>query len=171
MVDGSGRRWERRPIAGDAALIDRFYAAFARRDGAGMAACYAPGATFTDPVFGTLDAADAGAMWRMLTARADDLRIEVPERAAEHGRGTARWVARYTFTQTGRPVVNDVHARFGFADGLITEHVDEFSFWRWSRQALGPAGLALGWTPMLRSKVRGQALAGLRQFRAAAGEA
>ena len=170
-VDGGGRRWERRPIAEDAALIDRFYAAFAKRDGAGMAACYAPGATFTDPVFGTLDAADAGAMWRMLTGRAEDLRIEVPERGAEGGRGTARWIARYTFTQTGRPVVNDVHARFRFADGLIAEHVDEFSFWRWSRQALGPVGLALGWTPMLRSKVRGQALAGLRQFRAAAVEA
>ena len=150
----------------DAALIDRFYGAFAQRDGAGMAACYAPGATFTDPVFGTLEAADAGAMWRMLTARAEDLRIEVPERAADDGRGTARWIARYTFTQTGRPVVNDVRARFAFADGLVTEHVDEFSFWRWSRQALGPAGLALGWTPILRSKVRAQALAGLRQFRA-----
>ena len=155
----------------DAALIDRFYAAFARRDGAGMADCYAPGATFADPVFGTLDAADAGAMWRMLTGRAEDLRIEVPERDADGGRGTARWIARYTFTQTGRPVVNDVRARFRFEDGLIAEHVDEFSFWRWSRQALGPAGLTLGWTPVLRSKVRGQALAGLRQFRASSAEA
>ena len=151
----------------DVALIDRFYAAFAARDGDGMAACYAPSATFEDPVFGRLDAAEAGDMWRMLTGRAEDLRIEVPEREVGGGRGSARWIARYTFTQTGRPVVNDVRARFRFADGLIAEHVDEFSFWRWSRQALGPPGLALGWTPVLRSKVRGQALAGLRQFRAA----
>jgi ketosteroid isomerase-like protein len=155
----------------DVEIIDRFYAAFAARDGAGMAACYAPDATFTDPVFGTLDAAGAGAMWRMLTGRAEDLRIEVPERSASGGTGTARWIAHYTFTQTGRPVVNDVRARFRFAGGLIAEHVDEFSFWRWSRQALGPAGLALGWTPLLRSKVRGQALAGLRQFRGAPIEA
>ena len=171
LVDGGARRWERRPITEDAALIDRFYAAFAKRDGAAMAACYAPDVHFSDPVFTDLHGPEAGAMWRMLTERAEDLRIEVPERGAEGDRGTARWIARYTFTQTGRPVVNDVHARFRFADGLITEHVDEFSFWRWSRQALGPVGLALGWTPMLRSKVRGQALAGLRQFRAAAVEA
>ena len=150
------------------ATIDRFYAAFAARDAAAMAACYAPDATFADPVFGELDAADAGAMWQMLTGRAEDLRIEVPERSAGDGRGSARWIAHYTFTQTGRPVVNDVRARFRFtAGGLIAEHVDEFSFWRWSRQALGPAGLALGWTPILRSKVRGQAHAGLRAYRSA----
>jgi ketosteroid isomerase-like protein len=154
----------------DVAVIDRFYAAFAARDGATMAACYAPDATFTDPAFGTLDAAQAGAMWRMLTGRAEDLTIEVPERSAEGGRGTARWIARYTFTQTGRPVVNDVRARFRFSDGLIAEHVDEFSFWRWSRQALGPAGLALGWTPLLRSKVRSQARAELERYRAQTNE-
>ena len=148
------------------ATIDRFYSAFAARDGRTMSECYAPDATFTDPVFGTLDAADAGAMWRMLTGRADDLRVEVPEKHADDDRGSARWIARYTFTQTGRPVVNDVRARFRFAeDGRITEHVDEFSFWRWSRQALGPAGLALGWTPVLRSKVGGQARKSLEAYR------
>jgi ketosteroid isomerase-like protein len=147
------------------AVIDRFYAAFAERDGAAMAACYAPDATFTDPVFGTLDAAGAGAMWRMLTGRAEDLRVEVPERQVDGDRGSARWVARYTFTQTGRPVVNDVRARFRFADGRIAEHVDDFSFWRWSRQALGPAGLVLGWTPVLRSKVGSQARRSLDEHR------
>ena len=35
-------------------LIERFYAAFGRRDGKAMAACYAPEATFRDPVFGDL---------------------------------------------------------------------------------------------------------------------
>ncbi len=30
-------------------LIERFYAAFEARDGAAMAACYAPGAHFSDP--------------------------------------------------------------------------------------------------------------------------
>jgi hypothetical protein len=100
-------------------------------------------------------------MWRMLTGRAEDLRVEL----VAHDDASARWVARYTFTQTGRHVVNDVRASFRFSDGLIAEHVDEFSFWKWSRQALGPAGLALGWTPILRGKVSGQARAGLRQFR------
>jgi ketosteroid isomerase-like protein len=148
------------------ALIERFYAAFAERDGAGMAACYAPEARFSDPVFTDLDGEEAGAMWRMLTGRATDLRVDLLEREADDARGSARWRAHYTFTQTGRPVVNDVRASFRFAGGRIVEHRDEFDFHRWARQALGTAGLVLGWTPLLRAAVRRRARAGLDQFRA-----
>jgi hypothetical protein len=77
--------------------------------------------------------------------------------------GTARWIAHYTFTQTGRPVVNDVRARFRFRDGLIVEHDDRFPFWRWARQALGTSGLLLGWTPHLRLNVHRQARASLQR--------
>jgi ketosteroid isomerase-like protein len=145
-------------------LIERFYRAFAERDGAGMAACYAPHVTFSDPVFLDLRGAEAGAMWRMLTERGTDLRVELLEREADGERGSARWRAHYTFTQTGRPVVNEVQASFRFADGLIVEHRDEFDFHRWARQALGPSGLLLGWTPLLRSAVRRRARAGLDEF-------
>jgi ketosteroid isomerase-like protein len=145
-------------------LIERFYAAFDRHDGDAMAACYAPGARFHDPVFGDLTGTEAGEMWRMLTGRAADLRVELREYKADDSSGGARWIAHYTFTQTGRPVVNDVTARFRFADGLITEHVDDFSFWRWSRQALGTPGVLLGWTPLLRRKVGGTARAGLDAY-------
>jgi hypothetical protein len=57
-----------------------------------------------------------------------------------------------------------VRATFRFADGLIVDHVDEFSFWKWSRQALGTKGVTLGWTPFLRGKVGGTAKAGLDKF-------
>jgi ketosteroid isomerase-like protein len=147
-----------------AELIERFYSAFDRRDGNAMAACYAPDARFRDPVFGRLDAAQAGAMWRMLTGRAEDLRVELAEHEADGDRGSARWIARYTFTQTGRPVVNEVHADFRFADGLIAEHVDEFGFYRWARQALGLRGAALGWMPQTRLSVQRQARAGLDRW-------
>ena len=148
-------------------LIERFYAAFDRRDGDAMAACYAPDARFTDPVFPGLTGAEPGAMWRMLTGRSDDLRVELLEHEADAESGSAHWRATYTFTQTGRPVVNDVHARFRFADGLIAEHEDDFSFHRWSRQALGAPGLLLGWTPVLRGATQRKARAGLDQFLAA----
>ena len=49
-------------------LIERFYDAFNRHDGDAMAACYAPGARFYDPVFQELRGEEPGAMWRMLTA-------------------------------------------------------------------------------------------------------
>ncbi len=147
-------------------LIERFYDAFGRRDGDAMAACYAPGATFADPVFTGLRGDEPGAMWRMVTSRASDLEVDLVEHEAGDTTGTAHWVADYTFTQTGRKVHNDVHATFRFSDGLIADHRDRFGFHRWARQALGPPGLLLGWTPMLQRKVRSQARAGLDQFMA-----
>jgi len=152
-------------------LIRDFYAAFAAHDGATMAGLYAPDAHFSDPVFVDLRGEEPGAMWRMLTGRADDLKVELLEHEADGDRGSARWVAHYTFTQTGRPVENDVRASFRFADGLIAEHRDEFDFHRWSRQALGAPGLLLGWTPLLRAAVRRRARAGLDEFLAGGGQA
>jgi ketosteroid isomerase-like protein len=156
-------------MSANESLIERFYGAFADKDGAAMAACYAPDVQFSDPVFPDLRGEEAGAMWRMLTGQARDLRIELLERAADDDRGSARWRAHYTFTQTGRPVVNDVRAAFRFEDGLIVEHRDTFDFHRWARQALGPTGLLLGWTPIVRSAVRRRARASLDEFLAESG--
>jgi len=148
------------------ALIRTLYDSLDRHDGEAMAACYAPTAQFRDPAFGELSGAEAGDMWRMLTGRAEDLSVELADHDANDETGTAHWIAHYTFTDTGRPVVNDVRARFRFADGLIVEHVDEFSFFGWSRQALGPLGLALGWTPLLPILVRRRTRGRLDAFRA-----
>ncbi|HYI20766.1 MAG TPA: nuclear transport factor 2 family protein [Solirubrobacteraceae bacterium] len=149
--------------------IERFYAAFDRRDGDAMAACYAPGARFSDPAFGELRGEEPGAMWRMLTGQARDLRVELGEHGADPSArtGHAHWTAHYTFTQTGRPVVNRVHATFRFADdGRIAEHDDAFSFHTWARQALGTKGLLLGWTPVVRGAVRRRARGNLERFMA-----
>jgi ketosteroid isomerase-like protein len=145
-------------------LIERFYRAFAAGDGETMAACYAPDVRFSDPVFPDLRGPHAGAMWRMLTQGANDLRIELLEHEADDARGSAHWRARYTFTQTGRPVVNDVRADMRFAEGQIVEHHDDFSFHTWARQALGPPGLLLGWTPILRRSVQAKAAGRLAEF-------
>ncbi len=147
-------------------MIERFYTAFNAHDGEAMAAYYRPDAHFSDPVFTDLRGEEPGAMWRMLTSRTDDLTVELVEHEVDDDRGTARWVAHYTFTQTGRPVTNDVHASFRFADGLIADHRDDFHFHRWARQALGTSGLLLGWTPFVRSAVRRRARAGLDEFMA-----
>ena len=149
------------------ALIERFYDAFDRRDGQTMSACYAPDARFSDPAFGELHGDEIGDMWRMLTGRAEDLSVELRAHDADEDGGSANWIATYTFGQSGRPVVNDIQARFRFRDGLIAEHVDEFDLWRWARQALGPVGLVAGWSPPLQNKVRGQARENLRAFMAA----
>ena len=152
------------------ALIARFYAAFAALDAVGMAACYAADASFEDPVF-TLDGRDEiGSMWAMLCAATRDhgraWRLEASDIHADASSGRAHWEAHYRFSATGRLVHNRIDASFRFRDGLIVEHVDRFDFWAWARQALGAPGLLLGWTPMLRNKVRAQAAAKLVLFRA-----
>jgi hypothetical protein len=123
-----------------------------------MAACYAPGVTFEDPAFGELHGEEAGAMWKMLTSRAEDLKVELRSHDADDTRGNANWIATYTFGATGRPVVNDIEANFVFdSDGKISDHRDDFDFRGWARQALGPMGIAVGLLPPLRSKFRAKA--------------
>jgi ketosteroid isomerase-like protein len=138
----------------NAALINRFYEAFARRDPDAMAACYAPDATFTDPVFQGLHGEAVTAMWRMLLERGDDLKVSHRDVHTEDDAGSAHWSADYTFSTTGRRVHNEIDARFVFSDGLIAAHADTFSFYRWARQALGPIGMVLGWSGRLQTRVR-----------------
>lgn len=146
------------------ALIRGFYDAFGRRDHAAMAAAYLPTATFTDPVFGTLTGWRIGAMWRMLCERATDLTITATDIQADADRGSAHWEAHYTFTATGHRVHNVIEATFRLEGGKILTHVDRFSLYRWSSQALGFKGVLLGWSPLVQHAVRKQAARGLEQF-------
>lgn len=149
----------------NAALLTEFYESFARHDGDAMASCYHPDATFSDPVFQNLDGRQAGDMWRMLTGQASDLRIEFSDVEADETSGRAHWEAWYPLPATGRPVHNIIEARFRFRDHKIIEHVDEFDFWRWSRQALGLPGLLFGWSSLLQKTVSSQATGSLEKFR------
>ena len=133
-----------------------------------MQACYAANASFEDEVFKLEGAREIGAMWRLLCEA-----VQAKPEARAHWKLTttditdrsAHWEASYIFSATGRPVVNRIDAEFTFDKrGLILTHRDRFDFWNWSRQALGATGWLLGWTPMLRKKVRAQAKANLRRF-------
>ncbi len=137
-------------------LIEDFYGSFAAGDGDGMERCYHPEVRFSDPAFPDLRGPEVMKMWRMLLSRADDLEITLGDHSAEGAIGSAHWTAGYTFSRTGRYVVNEIDASFRFADGLIIEHDDSFDFWKWSRMALGAPGTFLGWSPMLKKKVRAQ---------------
>ena len=150
--------------SGNEALIRRFYEAFRALDADTMQACYCADAAFDDPAFSLRGRDEIGAMWRMLCARAQDFSLEYEILEANAQGGKVRWTARYLFSQTGRKVVNHIEAQIKIKDGLIVEHIDRFSFWRWARQALGPAGLLLGWSRMLQMKVRAQALKNLKAW-------
>jgi ketosteroid isomerase-like protein len=145
-------------------LVDAFYDAFARRDWAAMQAAYHPQVHFSDPVFPDLRGPMAGAMWHMLCERGTDLRIEHRDVVERGDTVHAHWEAWYTFSATGRNVHNVIDAALTVRDGRIVRHIDDFDFWRWSRQALGAPGVLLGWTPIMRDKVRAQAAKGLAAF-------
>ncbi|MEA2001634.1 MAG: nuclear transport factor 2 family protein [Actinomycetota bacterium] len=152
-------------------LIERLYEGLRTLDGDTMADCYTSEARFEDPAFGELTGERIGGMWRMLTSGSDGIEVDLSDVIIKGDEGSAHWVARYKFGATGRSVVNRATARYRFDGELIDEHIDTFSFHSWSRQALGPAGLLFGWTPILRNKVRSQALSNLDRFLARASEA
>ncbi|QSQ21656.1 nuclear transport factor 2 family protein [Pyxidicoccus parkwayensis] len=145
-------------------LITDFYSAFQKRDAKGMAACYHPDVEFTDEAFVGLRYGRATAMWTMLIERGKDLELTFRDVQADDRTGRAHWDAHYTFSTTGRKVINRIDAEFEFRDGKIVRHRDHFNFHAWSRQALGPIGLVLGWTPLLKKKVQGTAAASLDKF-------
>jgi hypothetical protein len=150
--------------------LETFYGAFARLDAATMGRCYAPGAVFDDEVFSLRGQREVAGMWGMLCAAtrakgADVWKLHYRDLQADASSGRAHWDAHYRFSATGRLVDNSIDARFEFdPEGQIVRHRDSFDFWRWSRQALGTPGMLLGWTPILRGKVRRQAGANLQRF-------
>jgi hypothetical protein len=148
--------------------LERYFAAFGNLDAATMQSCYAENARFEDPIFRLAGARQIGGMWRMLCSELrlrgiGQWKLEVEEIRTRGDQGRVRWRARYPFGSPERKVHNRVYSRFDFDDkGLIVRQRDAFSFWNWSRQAIGTSGLLFGWTPTLRARVQmkaGQQLA------------
>lgn len=100
----------------------------------------------------------------MLAQRAKGFSLTFRDVIADEARGSAHWEARYQFSKTGRKVHNVVDAAFVFSNGRIVKHEDRFDFWRWTRMAFGVPGVLLGWTPVLKGKVREEARKGLAEF-------
>ena len=144
-------------------MIDSFYTAFGKRDYATMIRCYHPNVEFNDPVF-SLKGKQVGAMWHMLCEAGKDMQMHFGGIQANENEGRVHWEPRYTFSATGRKVHNIIDTQFRFQDGLIIWQKDTFDFWRWSRLALGPSGIFLGWTPIVRNKVRATAAGNLAKF-------
>jgi ketosteroid isomerase-like protein len=145
-------------------LINSFYTRFQAKDWEGMAQLYHPDIFFYDPVFANLQGPEVSAMWEMLLSGAQELDLQFGEVAIDEGYGSCTWTATYVFSSTGRKVVNKGKAMFRFEDGKIIEHQDVWSFWRWSRQALGWKGWLFGWTAGFRGKVQRTARKRLERF-------
>ncbi len=145
-------------------FIIHFYSALQTLNYEEMQKAYHPEAQYTDPIFGTLDAAQVKAMWKMLLTRGQDLQVAFSNVHATNSTGKCRWEAWYTFSKTGRFVHNIIRSSFEFKDGKIYRQQDAFSVWRWSRYALGVPGIFLGWSPWIQNEIKDGARENLKKF-------
>ncbi|MBK7467080.1 MAG: nuclear transport factor 2 family protein [Saprospiraceae bacterium] len=136
-------------------IIENFYRAFAASDIEGMLSCYHDKIQFEDPAFGKLEGDRAKNMWRMLLLSSNgEIKLSFSNVEADETSGSAYWIAEYYFSKTGRKVINHVQASFHFQDGLIIKHKDQFSLYKWAKQALGMTGVLIGWSSFFKHKMQ-----------------
>ena len=149
----------------NADVIAKFYSAFQKLDYAAMNSCYSDDIVFNDPVFGLLRGDEAKAMWEMLCKNAKDFSLTFANiQLLDEEYATCNWTATYTFSKTGRRVVNNVKAFMRLQDGKIIEHSDGFKISKWAAQALGFKGALLGWTNFMKKKIQNNARKNLVAF-------
>ena len=146
-------------------IISRFYSAFQKRDYQTMNDCYSEDIVFSDPVFMVLKGDEVRAMWEMLCKNAKDFSLTFSDiELLDEEYATCKWVATYTFSKTGRKVVNKIKAYMKFYDGKIIEHSDAFRLSTWIGQALGWKGVWFGWTGFMKRAVQKNARKNLMKF-------
>lgn len=127
--------------------------------------CYAEDIVFSDPVFMVLHGDEVRAMWEMLCTNAKDFSLTFSGiELLDEEYATCKWVATYTFSKTGRKVVNKIKAYMKFKDGKIIEHSDAFRLSTWIGQALGWKGVLFGWTGFMKRAVQKNARRNLMNF-------
>ncbi|MCC6286491.1 MAG: nuclear transport factor 2 family protein [Chitinophagaceae bacterium] len=146
-------------------IIERFYTAFQQRDAAGMNACYSDDIVFSDPVFMLLKGDQVKCMWEMLCKNAKDFSLTFSDIALlDEEYATCKWQATYTFSKTGKKVVNNVKAFMRLKDDKIIEHSDAFRLSTWIGQALGWKGVLFGWTGFMKRAVQNNARKALLKY-------
>src|SRR5687767_9745904 len=108
-------------------VIERFYTAFSQLDHKTMNECYSDDIVFSDPVFLVLKGDEVKAMWEMLCRNATDFSLRFSNiQLLDDEYATCNWTASYTFSKTGRKIVNNIKAFMRFREGKIIEHSDAF---------------------------------------------
>jgi ketosteroid isomerase-like protein len=146
-------------------IIKQFYSAFQKLDYQTMNDFYSEDIVFSDPVFMVLKGNEVSAMWELLCKNAKDLSLTYSNiELLDEEYGTCNWVATYTFSKTGKKVVNKIKAYMKFYNGKIIEHSDAFRLSTWIGQALGWKGVLFGWTGFMKRAVQKNARKNLMNF-------
>ena len=145
--------------------IERFYTAFQQLDYNAMQQCYSDDIIFSDPVFLLLKGEEVRAMWEMLCKNARNFSLSFSDiELIDEEYATCGWTASYTFSKTGKKVVNNVKAFMKLKDGKIIEHSDGFRLSSWAAQALGWKGVLFGWTGFMKRGIQKNARKNLAYF-------
>jgi len=145
--------------------IERFYTAFQQLDYKAMQQCYSDDIIFSDPVFLLLRGEEVRAMWEMLCKNARNFSLSFSDiELIDEEYATCSWAASYTFSKTGKKVVNNVKAFMKLKDGKIIEHSDGFRLSTWAAQALGLKGVLFGWTGFMKRGIQKNARKNLAYF-------
>ncbi len=146
-------------------LVKRFYTAFQQLDAKGMNACYSNDIVFYDPMFELLRGDEAKAMWEMLCKNAKDFSLQFDSiKDLDDGYYNCNWTATYTFSKSGRKVVNMCKAYMKIENGQIIEHSDGWSLAKWSAQAIGLPGKLFGWMGLFRRRLKNNAKRSLLNY-------
>jgi ketosteroid isomerase-like protein len=129
-------------------VATRFYDAFVKGDVTTMESLYAPDVKFRDEIFTFKDRDGVMGMWRLLVDPKGGAKFTYKVLSVEGETARVEWIADYKFPSEkfGRKVHNVITATLTIKDGKIVNHVDSFSWEKWSRQAL-PFGKLSTWKP------------------------
>lgn len=149
----------------NADIISKFYTSFQKLDYTTMNSCYNDDVVFSDPAFGLLRGDEVKYMWEMLCTNAKDFSLTFSNiQLLDEEYATCNWVASYTFSKTGKKVVNRIKTFMKLKDGKIIEHSDAFRLSTWAAQALGLKGQLFGWMGWMKRKIQQNARKSLIQF-------
>jgi ketosteroid isomerase-like protein len=147
-------------------VAEQFYSAFSKLDYDTMGSLYQDNMLniFADPVFGPLNTQETRAMWAMLTLSSiqysrntgeDPLRVSYKIVAVQGNVVQVNWIAKYVFSETGRPVTNYIRTTMTVQNGKIVSQRDQFNLCKWTKMAFGfPKSLVCHAPSLIRKNVR-----------------
>lgn len=118
-------------------VATEYFEAFKNHDAKKIAELYQDSTQdlFQDPVFGTLDTAQARAMWTMLFKSPINYSVEYEIQKVIGNYVVTHWTARYVLSFTQQSVVNVGSTILKIENGKIVKQIDSFDLCKWFTMA------------------------------------
>ena len=137
-------------------LVKQFYHALDKGDYKSVIDLYHAKAIYRDELF-DLQGLEIHALWYRATRPEMNFSAKLESIREEGDVIKTDWEIGYTLDVIKRRIKLKEIGTFKFEDDKIIEHTDEYDFWSWCTQVLGPIGRVFGWSNWLKSRARYQA--------------